>query len=242
MGIKSYPMKNIWLQFLLLSSTVAVQAQDWQWSKAIEGANTTNAIFRDDSGYIYITGSFTSPLQIDTFTLPLYGVTSSYIAKLTASADVVWIRALYSTTSVLSQSVAIDDSGNVYVGGFFKDTLSLGSSVHYSNGGYDVFLSKYSPQGQKIWSKTFGSIYDDHTYKILINNQRLYINGFCNVGFSPPPQNVPFSIDTITIYNKRDVDVFLSCFTLDGNVVWAKAYGDLTWEMTFSLPQMEPTS
>lgn len=56
---------------------------------------------------------------------------------------------------------AVDESGNVYATGGFRGTFSDQGSSVTSNGGLDILLLKYDPDGQLLWARSAGGPYDD---------------------------------------------------------------------------------
>ena len=62
-------------------------------------------------------------------------------------------------------SITTDASGNVYVTGTFQETADFdtgeGTVNLTSNGTYDIFFTKYSPDGELIWAKSAGGSSSD---------------------------------------------------------------------------------
>jgi hypothetical protein len=80
------------------------------------------------------------------------GFEDVFLSKFDSSGDFKWARTWGGIHSDYGRGVAVDDSsGNVYVTGDFKDTVDfdLGSGMDYrtSNGGSDVFLNRFLPDG-----------------------------------------------------------------------------------------------
>ena len=48
--------------------------------------------------------------------------------------------------------IAVDNNRNVIIVGFFDGTINFGGSDLVGNAG-DIFIAKFSPTGQHIWSK-----------------------------------------------------------------------------------------
>ena len=123
----------------------------------------------------------------------------------------------------LVNDITTDRQGNVYVTGLFHDTgdfdpgpdiFSLTSFDHS-----DIFIGKYSPEGELIWATSLGGAGSDVGIGIAVDRfDNLYITGRFEgtVDFDPGP-------DTY------DIEGFFDCFVLkldsDGNFIWAKAVG-----------------
>lgn len=72
-----------------------------------------------------------------------------------------------------------DAAGNIYMVGNFKGTASFGSKSLTSKGYYDIFLAKYSPEGQLVWiQQEGGSDLDEGNGIVLDKNGNIYITGY----------------------------------------------------------------
>src|SRR5690606_23792947 len=80
-----------------------------------------------------------------------------------------WVQPRGSQSYFLKSIVKTDSYRNVYQAGA---TLS-------SNGDYDVIITKFNPQGQELWNKTYDVAgYDDAAIDIYIdNNHNVYLVG-----------------------------------------------------------------
>jgi hypothetical protein len=93
-----------------------------------------------------------------------------------------WARTWGGSDSDEGYSVAIDGSGNVYVTGEFEDTVDFdpgaGVDSHASNGMWDVFLSKFDPNGNFVWARTWGGSGLDGGPSVAIDGSgNAYITG-----------------------------------------------------------------
>lgn len=67
-----------------------------------------------------------------------------------------WVTNFGSDIQDTPEDLLVDDAGNSYVSGFFRDTLTIGSFQLISAGKTDIFLAKFDPTGQPIWAKRYG--------------------------------------------------------------------------------------
>ncbi len=78
-------------------------------------------------------------------------------------------------------AVAVDGSGNAYVGGFTLSTnfLPTPEGVYESNAGnYDGFITKLNSDGEIAWSTYLGGELDDAIYAIAVDSQgNAYVTG-----------------------------------------------------------------
>jgi hypothetical protein len=68
-----------------------------------------------------------------------------------------WSKLHGDQTDAGASAVTVDASGNVYLGGFFTGSVTIGNlPALISSGQNDVFLVKYAPDGTPIWAERFG--------------------------------------------------------------------------------------
>ena len=73
--------------------------------------------------------------------------------------------------------MTIDNEGNTYITGHFKNNLWIGQSIYSSNGGYDIFLAKLSPTGDLLSVNTYGGYGDDISSKLVLSQDKLILSG-----------------------------------------------------------------
>jgi hypothetical protein len=123
----------------------------WGGSYSDEG----KGVAADVLGNVYVSGGFWDEVDFDPgggfdyhTSLCDYDV---FLSQFDSDGYFNWARTWSGTYIDYSNGVAADGSGNAYVTGYFGDTMDFdpGSGVdsHTSNGLYDVFLSKFLPDG-----------------------------------------------------------------------------------------------
>jgi len=119
-------------------------------------------------------------------------------------------------------------AGNVLVAGEFQNTVNFGGGSLTSAGGRDIFIAKYTANGDYLWARRFGYAYDDSANSIAADaNGNVIVTGY----FS---DRVDFGGGTIWAA-LGGIDAFLAKFTPDGNFdstnpdptqrSWAKNFG-----------------
>ena len=124
----------------------------------------------DGSGYVYLAdytnGSFEGLQQ--------KGVTDAFLAKLdSAGTTLIWRKQLGGSGLDIAQSVSIDSSGNVYLGGY-----TYGSFEGMQNtGGNDAFVAKFTPVGALGYSTLLGGNGNEKAEAIAVDSfGNAYIN------------------------------------------------------------------
>jgi len=203
------------------------QSPNWQWAKSINGpgsySNWITKITSDAVGNIYITGYF------DSTTINLGGIilTNSdatgysediFLAKYDSSGNVLWAKSAGGGNNDESNSITADKFGNIYITGYFYDTITFGSIILSStcNNLMAIFIAKYDTSGNVIWAKSadcsFNAIANSITSDAFGN---VYITG-CFSG------QIIFDSDTLT-NSGGGYNIFITKYDSSGNVIWAKS-------------------
>ena len=121
--------------------------------------------------------------------------------------------------------VAVDHNNNIIVVG---QTLCKHFPVKKAydstyNGNVDVFVSKFNPQGELIWSTFLGGSEDERALSVVVDSQ----DNIIVTGYTESP-NFPVKAAYDSTFNSRSVDysdVFISKFTTEGDLVWSTFLG-----------------
>ena len=93
--------------------------------------------------------------------------------------NLVWVNGIGSIEWEAGYSMAIGDSGYVFIAGSFQETVQFGNDVSLtSNGWIDTFIAKYDISGNCIWAINMGGEYDDYCCSIALDeNGNIYGTG-----------------------------------------------------------------
>ena len=123
------------------------------------------------------------------------------------SAD--WIRQFGTSHTDGAEGVDIDADGNLYVAGYTWD----GQKDADGPTGYDAVLTKFSPDGQEIWVRNFGTPNSDYAWGVAVGSGgTVYVFGHTR-GALPGQSNLG-----------RE-DLYLRKFDADGNELWTRQFG-----------------
>jgi hypothetical protein len=134
------------------------------------------------------------------------------------------------------RDVAVDNSGNIYVTGGTESidfpttvgpSFNTGSCPTLGTAGQrDVFITKYSPSGQMIWSRLLGGPCYDRAYAIEVDvNQNVYVGGRAGDGFPVTPNAFHTQFmggETTSHYGYQDA--FVAKVSPDGQQVLFATY------------------
>jgi len=113
------------------------------------------------------------------FDVPAYDRQKTLIIDPTP--DVTWATYLGGVNADQIAATTTDPEGNIYVTGNTASNANITTAGAYQTtfggGTTDIFISKYSPSGQLLWSTYYGGSGIDEAYAIKWTNEQLLIGG-----------------------------------------------------------------
>jgi len=214
---------------------------DYIWAKSIGGGANDRAysIALDDTGNMYITGYFFDTVDFDpgpgTADLTSAGLVDIFFAKYSSSGDYIWAKKLGGIVNDEGSSIALDDTGNVYVTGRFQGTADFdpgpGTADLISAGGNDIFFAKYSSAGNYLWAKRAGGTSGDGSTSIALDDtSNVYVTG----DFGGTADFDPGS-GTVNLTSAGSVEIFFAKYNSSGDYIWAKSLGGTSWDDGFAI-------
>ncbi|HSD91119.1 MAG TPA: hypothetical protein VLB44_26535, partial [Kofleriaceae bacterium] len=110
--------------------------------------------------------------------------------------------------------VAVDATGNAYLGGTFAGSFSVGAMTYTSRGADDVVIERVDANDNPLWVRTFGGTGTDWLFGIGVVGQTVVTVGYYD-------GMVNLSIPT----SKGLKDSFIATYALDGTPGWARGFG-----------------
>ncbi|MDC0303872.1 hypothetical protein OAL15_02555 [Flavobacteriales bacterium] len=219
----------------MCSSLLSVNGQHFDWAQSIggPGLDVGRAVTTDADGNVIVVGSFTGSTHIaDTF-LTGYGSMESFVAKFTSEGELLWANVISGPAEDMARGVVTDSEGNIFVVGHFTDTVVFSITetqiiAAKSEGKQDVFVVRYSADGEILWALTGGGTEDDTATDIdgYKWSGKLYVSG----GFQKRA-----NFGTATVLSNGLTDAFLMKIDSDGNVHWVEKGGGLEHDIAASV-------
>jgi hypothetical protein len=184
---------------------------------------TTNqfgtALACDLSGNVILAGSFSNTINVGGGIFTSFGGNDIILAKFNSAGTHVWSKQFGDPSTQVPNGVAVDAAGNVYVTGFFQGTVNFGGGGLVSTGGStDIFLAKYDPAGNHVWSKRFGETATQNAVGIAVSaSGDVAITGLM-------AGSADFGGGLITSAGSNDT--YVARFNTAGSYVFAKRFGD----------------
>jgi hypothetical protein len=116
-----------------------------QWSRQFGGFgfDTGNGLAVDASGNLVVTGQFWEEADFGGGSISGPGGSDVFVAKYNSSGWHQWSQAFGGEIVDVGTAVALDDSGNAIVTGYFWGTANYGGGDLISGGDLDIFVAKY---------------------------------------------------------------------------------------------------
>ena len=159
----------------------------------------------DAAGNVYVVGWTEAAMPGQTSA----GLADGFLVKLDAGGNMLWTRQFGTEDFDFAQALAIDDAGNIYVGGWTN-----GAMPGQTNAGEgDAFLRKYDSEGNEVWTWQFGTAGFDEVSSIqFAGADRLYASGLTAGAISNHT-------------NSGARDAFVRSFDGDGNELGTTQFG-----------------
>jgi len=135
-------------------------------------------------------------------------------------------------------SVALDQTGNVYLAGITNTPTGIATKGAYQTklaGGvnYDAFLAKFSSAGKLIWATYYGGDSSDYATTCAVDNSgNIFMTGYTN---SPDGIATSGAYQTAQGSNPYYLDAFLAKFTSNGSLIWGTYFGGGDNDLVYSL-------
>ncbi len=190
------------------------------WAREGSGVSDGRGIAVDGAGNSYVTGFFEGPtltLGSNTFNNTGNGK-DVFIVKYNTSGSIIWAKTAGGNSSDYGMSIAIDGSGNSYIAGYFDSpNLTFGSTVMYADG-LDMFVAKYSSNGNPLWAHFAGGAASEYGLGIGADaNGNSYVTGYF--------ESTSITFGTTVLTNAGYSDIFTVKYDAAGNVGWATSVG-----------------
>ena len=171
----------------------------------------------DGSGNVHVAGYFDNTVNFGAGNVTSNGGEEVFVTKYDAAGAHQWTTTFGGTGADQAQSVVVDGSGNVYVGGHFRNTVDFGAGNVTSAGNYDVFVTKLNAAGAHQWTTTFGGTDSEIFFELAVDGSgNVYTTGYFK-------GTVNFGAGNVTSAGGKDV--FVTKLNSAGAHQWTTTLG-----------------
>ena len=223
-------MKNfIIIIFVFYVGFIKAQIKE-QWSLSFGGLGDDNivAIGYDENENIYLIGNYESTIVNDTYNneinITSKGAKDIYIIKYSKNGQIIWAKSLGGVLEERAKDIKIKNNYFI-VTGFFTGIADFDPSDSIYNliskGKQDIFIAKYTLDGNLIWAKSIGGSGPDIGRAIWIDdNDNVILSGDFNSTVDFDPDSGVYTMNTIDI--PGITDIFIAKYNADGGFIWSK--------------------
>jgi uncharacterized protein (TIGR02145 family) len=164
---------------ILLNVQNAV-GQTWSWAKnpGTGSDKLVQAIYTEQNGTSYITGSFSDTVMFGNIEKIASGY-DFFLAKLDSAGNYIWVTTWKEDGFAEGKALTVDLLGNVYVTGTYKRAAGKPGifGTGYGNGDQDIFVAKFSKNGSYNWASFGTGTGDDTPVAIELRGKILAVTG-----------------------------------------------------------------
>ena len=169
------------------------------WAQQVGTSKTEHAygIATDSKGNIYTTGFTNGNLEGSNA-----GLSDLFVLKYAPDGTLLWTRQFGTEQFEYARGIATDADDNVFIAGYTNGGLDGANS-----GNEDLFVIKYSAEGERLWTKQLGTATSDVAYGVATDiNGDAYIAGYTEGGLGGN-------------------ELFVMKFSKDGDQHWTRRLG-----------------
>jgi hypothetical protein len=182
-------------------------SREWTRMLGTSGYERATAVTTGTEGSIYVAGYTTSSLDGQAN----LGSSDAFIAKYRADGTEEWTKLIGSVGIERAEGIAAGSDGSIYVSGSTSGNLD----GEVNRGGFDNFVTKYSADGTKQWTKLVGSSEWDQNGGITVaNDGAVFLTGTTSYKTG----------------NLEERDAFVTRLAADGTNDWTKVIRTGAWD------------
>ncbi len=144
-----------------------------------------------------------------------------------------WTKAFGGPGSDEIYSAEIDNTGNLYVAGYFQRKIDIDGVLLESKGDNDILIAKFNSRGNLVWVKQAGGTYSEnmiiteYARKIKVDDQGNVIVAGCFTWQA--------EFDGNLLKGPGNIDIFIAKYSPEGALIWVKSYGSQQSDYLFDM-------
>lgn len=187
----------------------------------------------DGSGNVFLLTRGFGTTDFGGGALPSAGTFDVYLAKLDMNGAYVWQKRFGGPMDDDGAAVTVDGSNNVIIAGTMQETLDFGGGALNTQGGFDVYVAKFTNAGVHSWSKRYGDAANQLAVDVDADMAgNIYVGG----GFEGTINFGPGAMTALSA-----TDSFLAKLDMNGTGMLSKRYGAAGSEIASYAVKASPT-
>jgi hypothetical protein len=156
-------------------------------------------------------------MTVGSTNLTAAGSQDVFMIKLDSSGSPTWATSFGGDDSDLGLGIAVDASGSSYTTGYFRGSMTVGSTNLTAAGSRNVFMIKLDSSGSPTWATSFGGDSSVEGQGIAVDaSGSSYTTGFFQGSMTVGSTNLTAAGNT---------DVFMIKLDSSGSPTWATSFG-----------------
>ena len=202
----------------------------WFYECAMSGNDSARDLAIDASGNVLVTGFFSANMDCGGPAIPTVGGDDIYVLKLDTNGTPLWQWGGGSGADDTGISIAVDNTGNVYVTGFYAGSADFGGGALPVGGGEDIFALKLDADGNYLWSGGYGGSNTDFGRSIAVDSS----GNFALTGYFLS-DSIDFGDLTRNNANPGTEDGFVASFDTSNTLAWSTHFGTVDTDVGFDV-------
>lgn len=133
----------------------------WSQSAGSAGVDNPFCVEADAQGNIFLAGSFSGTINLGAFDMVSNGLWDVFVLKLSPIGTPVWASTFGGPNNDRCNAVRLGPHGDVYLHGWYQDSLTVGNQQIRALGLFDAFLARVDSNGSSLQFLSFGSTNQD---------------------------------------------------------------------------------
>ncbi len=198
------------------------------------GADYGNDIITDADGNVYVVGSFSGTMSLNTDEFTSSGARDGFVVKFDANGNLSWLTQLPAAEnkSVIARGINLDSNGNIWATGDYTGSISLNETILPDEGDFNLLLVKLDTDGIILSVASISG--PKRGLKIDIDdNQNIYILGSYveQTGWRHPSFLLRYNTTTETFDMHREFPYSIFYISLNDMVIHGSSiYFAGVWE------------
>ena len=201
--------------------------RDWAVDFGGNNFDFITDVVLDSSGGAIVTGYSNSnnlPLSLTAYAGSGYDV---FVARYDSLGNLLWAAAYGGPGDDFGNAIALDETGNLLVGGRSSATAGWMTDTTQKGDQEDVLVMKLDPNGAVIWAKMVGSALDDEAWGVATGpDGSVWLTG------SAGGDDFPVTDST---HSGSSEDAFVLKMGANGLIDWALTYGGISFDKGFDV-------
>lgn len=197
---------------------------DHLWSRRFGDSGTQSGygLALGSEGEVIVVGDFSGSIDLGSDFLQATDGSDVFLLVLEPDGEPRFGKAFAGAGRDRPTALVVDGAGNLVIGGYYDGDIAFGGDLLFAAGEDDIFVAKFLPTGEHVWSHRFGDAADDRLYDLSVNSRGDVActgslgGGVVDFGGGP--------LDPVG--SDANEDAFVAVFGPDGGHQWSRRFGD----------------